>query len=772
MASEGCAKGKGSSVRCGPCNPHLKKSEFELDGGNVEAMSETGKASSSATISAEPSSTRSTKQSAPGTKRVRSTNPVAVYAVAAVIAGIVGAAIGYTFLGESLAILGIPDPGKLTTIGLPFVRSAVTLVAFLGIGSFMMAAFGAPARKDGYLDLDGYKASRTGTWAMLVWGLGALALVPLYLSDVSGQPLSVAIDPTFWKTALSQVSAARVWLWVAPIALLVAFFSALTRKWIWQPVFFALSIISLIPLGLEGHSASGGNHDYGVNSLLWHLVLIALWVGGLMALIAHAKRRGEHLAVIVERYSFIALCSIIGIALSGLINAAIRLKFSEWLTTQYGLVITAKAVLTVVLAYCGWLHRRKVIPRLQAAESKGDRAAIADAQRRPFIRLALVEVLIMAATIGVAVSLSRIPPPIELQLDLTPQDLLLGFRLEQPPSVARYLTMFRLDLVLGVGAMILQWIYTWAWLSLKKRGIDWPISRLIWWTLGNITFLLATSSGLGMYSMAMFSSHMLQHMILSMAVPVFWVLGGPMTLLLRALPPAGRNGVAGPREWLVVFINNPVSRFLTNPIVAGIQFVVGFYYLYLSSLFNLIGDKHGGHLFMMIHFIISGYIFYWVIIGVDAAPRQLSPFIKMLTLFAVVVFHAWFGIAMMQMSTPLNVDFYRQLDFPFPVDYAAEQNKGGGIAWALGEIPLLLVTAAHGVQWMRTDRKEAARHDRKEERTGDQELEAYNAMLQGLADGRGDVGNADYYGGDYHEQEVQGALHTKRHPAKKRGRQD
>lgn len=165
---------------------------------------------------------------------------MAVYAVAAVIAGIVGAAIGYTFLGESLAILGIPDPGKLTTIGLPFVRSAVTLVAFLGIGSFMMSAFGAPARKDGYLDLDGYKASRTGTWAMLVWGLGALALVPLYLSDVSGQPLSVAIDPTFWKTALSQVSAARVWLWVAPIALLVAFFSALTRKWIWQPVFFAL----------------------------------------------------------------------------------------------------------------------------------------------------------------------------------------------------------------------------------------------------------------------------------------------------------------------------------------------------------------------------------------------------------------------------------------------------------------------------------------------------------------------------------------------------
>ena len=358
---------------------------------------------------------------------------------------------------------------------------------------------------------------------MVVWGLGALALVPLYLSDVSGQPLSVALDPTFWKTALSQVSAARVWLWVAALALLVALFSATTRKWIWQPVYFAISILSLIPLGLEGHSASGGNHDYGVNSLLWHLVLTALWVGGLMALVAHAKRRGEHLAVIVERYSFIALCAIIGIAFSGVVNAAIRLKFSEWLTTQYGLVITAKAVLTIVLAFCGWLHRRKIIPTLQAAETKGDRKAITDAQRRPFIRLAVVEVLIMAATIGVAVSLSRIPPPIELQLDLTPQGPVVGLPFggtaehrqllhDVPPGLGLWRGCNGSAVDLYVGMAIAEE---------ARHRIPFPA----WWYLGNITLFWATCSGLGMYSMAMFAPHMLQHMILSMAVPVFWVLG-------------------------------------------------------------------------------------------------------------------------------------------------------------------------------------------------------------------------------------------------------
>ncbi|MDK6717775.1 cytochrome c oxidase assembly protein, partial [Escherichia coli] len=62
---------------------------------------------------------------------------------------------------------------------------------------------------------------------------------------------------------------------------------------------------------------------------------------------------------------------------------------------------------------------------------------------------------------------------------------------------------------------------------------------------------------------ALFSVHMIAHMLYSMGIPVMLVLGGPVTLALRALKPAGRDGLPGIREWLVVFINNPVSRFLT-----------------------------------------------------------------------------------------------------------------------------------------------------------------------------------------------------------------
>ena len=54
-------------------------------------------------------------------------------------------------------------------------------------------------------------------------------------------------------------------------------------------------------------------------------------------------------------------------------------------------------------------------------------------------------------------------------------------------------------------------------------------------------FAFATMSGLGAYDTALLSVHMVQHMLLSMLVPLFLALGAPVTLALRTLParPAG-----------------------------------------------------------------------------------------------------------------------------------------------------------------------------------------------------------------------------------------
>ena len=62
------------------------------------------------------------------------------FVLAGLVAGIVGAAIGYSLYSESLSALGIPDPGVSVSFGLPFVRGLATMFGFIGVGSFLMSA--------------------------------------------------------------------------------------------------------------------------------------------------------------------------------------------------------------------------------------------------------------------------------------------------------------------------------------------------------------------------------------------------------------------------------------------------------------------------------------------------------------------------------------------------------------------------------------------------------------------------------------------------------
>jgi putative copper resistance protein D len=232
---------------------------------------------------------------------------------------------------------------------------------------------------------------------------------------------------------------------------------------------------------------------------------------------------------------------------------------------------------------------------------------------------------------------------------------------------------------------------------------------------------------------AMFSMHMVAHMLLSMLVPILLVLGAPVTLALRALPTAGRGDPPGPREWLLAALHSRVSQFLTHPIVATLLFVAGFYGLYFGGLFDAAVDNHAAHVLMNVHFLLSGYLFYWVVIGIDPTPRQIPQLGKLAMVFASLPLHAFFGVVLMGMKTVLGESFYRSLQLSWHTDLLGDQRLGGGIAWAAGEVPLVVVMIALLIQWRRSDERTAKRLDRAADRDDDADLAAYNAMLSALA---------------------------------------
>ncbi len=117
----------------------------------------------------------------------------------------------------------------------------------------------------------------------------------------------------------------------------------------------------------------------------------------------------------------------------------------------------------------------------------------------------------------------------------------------------------------------------------------------------------------------------------------------------------------------------------------------------------------------------------------DPAPRRLPPAVRLGVVFASVPFHAFFGVALMSANSVIGGDFYRSLALPWVPDPLRDQQLGGGLAWASGELPLLLVVIALLIQWSRQDERSARRDDRRADADGDADLTAYNAMLRRLA---------------------------------------
>jgi putative membrane protein len=273
-------------------------------------------------------------------------------------------------------------------------------------------------------------------------------------------------------------------------------------------------------------------------------------------------------------------------------------------------------------------------------------------------------------------------------------------------------------------------LYVLGVVRLRRRGDAWPVLRLIAFTAGVLTILLAMCTGLNDYGMVMFSVHMVQHMVISMVSPILVLLGAPITLTLRALPTAGR-GRTGPRELLLKLLHSRYLRIITHPAFTIPLFIASLYALYFTPLFDFLMGSKAGHIAMMVHFLAVGLVFFWPIMGVDPGPNRPGYLMRMLELFAGMPFHAFFGIALMMASAPM-VDTFKHPPASLGIEALSDQNAAGGIAWAFSEIPSVLVLLALLFQWYRSEQRQARRKDRAADRDGDKELEAYNAYLASL----------------------------------------
>jgi putative copper resistance protein D len=98
--------------------------------------------------------------------------------------------------------------------------------------------------------------------------------------------------------------------------------------------------------------------------------------------------------------------------------------------------------------------------------------------------------------------------------------------------------------------------------------------------------------------------------------------------------------------------------------------------------------------------------------------------------------HAFFSVALMSTTTLIDGGYFESLQRPWSTDLLADQQSGGAIGWAMGEIPILIALIATFIQWMRDDSHEAKRIDRNTARMAalgqPDELAQYNMYLNNL----------------------------------------
>ena len=609
------------------------------------------------------------------------------------------------------------------------ISSLLTVFKFTSITSSFFLVGALLAITFLTLDINGrvaqtnFELRKLAAIASLIWIFSNLLFIVLTLANILNSSVSDVFKPNilrsfFVQIPLGQYLFAQLLLSIL-ISIIIPRFNSIGTGTL---LLLATLIAITIPV-FQSHSASSGSHLMAIGSLAIHVIALALWVGGAFALAFLAP---EQRTVAVPRFSVMAFWAAIAVVVSGSINAFIRLDFKEAWTSSYSYLVLTKVLLTAGLIAIGYLHRKNLT---KLPEIKGPK----------FLKLIFAEVAIMVITLVIGSRLASSQPPIrEDGLGNDRALSIVGINTPQPPTLPRILFGYEPD-ALMIGLLVIAVaLYIKGVIILTKRGDKWPIGRTISFAIGISAVDFATSGGLGLYAHFSFSWHMIAHMTLGMIAPIAIVLGAPITLALRTLPQGRNSEERGVRGTLLSALHSRYSSIIVNPVGALIVFDGSLFLLYFTSLFGKLMNSHAGHLFMNVHFLLAGFLFFHVIIGIDPNPKRPPFLVRIVTLLAAMSIHAFFSVALMSSSTLIDSGYFAALQTPWVGDLLADQKKGGAIGWAMGEIPILIALVATFIMWTRDDAREARRIDRSAERMAamgqPDELAQYNKYLKELAD--------------------------------------
>ena len=301
----------------------------------------------------------------------------------------------------------------------------------------------------------------------------------------------------------------------------------------------------------------------------------------------------------------------------------------------------------------------------------------------------------------------------------------------EPPSMENFLapTLQPIPLIPAI-AVVLGVLYLAGALRLWSARRRWPVWRTLCFLVGCAAIAVTMGAGVEGYGLKMFSVFIFQQLTLMMAIPPLLVLGSPGTLLLRATPHRGPGAVV--LRWAHAGLRSRWGRVALHPGFTIPLFLITYYGIYLSGLDDRLLPTWYGHTGLELVFLASGVLFTVPLLSSDPLPAKQGYGGRLLDVAIEMPLHAFFGVVLMMATTPI-VEFFATPPASWDLDPMADQKVAGGLAWAYGELPTVLILVFIAHQWFRADTRQARRADAEADAHGTPELDAYNAYLEQLA---------------------------------------
>jgi putative membrane protein len=276
--------------------------------------------------------------------------------------------------------------------------------------------------------------------------------------------------------------------------------------------------------------------------------------------------------------------------------------------------------------------------------------------------------------------------------------VLLADAISPPIKVHTLLTGFQTDGLSLVTLAIELGLAAWYVVSVRrlaKRGRHWSPWRTASFLGATFLVIVAVQSGLAAYDDQVFAAHVVQHMLLMNFAPILYALSAPMTLALQASD-------RPTQQKLLRVLHNPIVEFVTNPVLVVVVTYGTMIVYFLTPFYNFSLEHPLVHDLTHLHFLVSGCLFWWLVVGRDPSRWRLSYPAKLGYLAVGIPVTAVLGVSLTGAHDSIAPLFHT----------VADTQRGGSILWIVGELTTFVAMAVIVYQWMRFEEREAVRADR------------------------------------------------------------